>query len=125
MNKNLIFGFWKHLIPIPRRVWQEQVAHGAKRAATALAFMSPDHHKVRDFVVLELPKTGAPLSPETIASRVALPLLRTRRYRTELEKHLTFLFRNEQGAVAWAYPVTVEPTPHRLTFSTGEQVYAA
>jgi hypothetical protein len=38
---------------------------------------------------------------------------------------MTFLFRNEQGAVAWAYPVTVDRTPHYVTFSTGEQVYAA
>jgi hypothetical protein len=43
----------------------------------------------------------------------------------ELEKNLTFLYRNEQGAVTWAYPVTVVPTPHRITFSTGEQIYAA
>ncbi|OGO41196.1 MAG: hypothetical protein A2Z04_05735 [Chloroflexi bacterium RBG_16_57_9] len=27
--------------------------------------------------------------------------------------------------VVWAYPVTVARTPHHLTFSTGEQVYAA
>ena len=38
---------------------------------------------------------------------------------------MTFLFRNSQGAVTWAYPVTVEPTPHRVAFSTGEEVYAA
>jgi hypothetical protein len=43
----------------------------------------------------------------------------------DLEKKLTFLFRNEEGAVAWAYPVTVDKTPHHLTFSTGEQLYAA
>jgi hypothetical protein len=43
----------------------------------------------------------------------------------ELEKNLTFLYRNEQGAVIWAYPVTIEKTPHRITFSTGEQIYAA
>jgi hypothetical protein len=38
---------------------------------------------------------------------------------------MTFLFRNEQGSVTWAYPVTVDQTPHRVTFSSGEQVYAA
>ncbi len=42
-----------------------------------------------------------------------------------LEKHMTFVFRNEQGAVTWAYPVTVDRTPHRVAFSTGERVYAA
>ena len=43
----------------------------------------------------------------------------------DLEKHMTFLFRDEQGAVEWAYPVTVAQTPHRLTFSSGERVNAA
>jgi hypothetical protein len=38
---------------------------------------------------------------------------------------MTFVCRNAQGAVVWAYPVTVEPTPHRATFSTGEELYAA
>ena len=30
-----------------------------------------------------------------------------------------------QGAVTWAYPVTVDQTPHHLTFNTGEKIYAA
>jgi hypothetical protein len=42
-----------------------------------------------------------------------------------LEQHLTFLFRNKQGSVVWAYPVTVDPTPHRVTFNTDEQINAA
>ena len=28
-------------------------------------------------------------------------------------------------AVAWAYPVTVDTTPHHVSFDTGEQLYAA
>lgn len=43
----------------------------------------------------------------------------------DLETHLTFLFRNEPGAVARANPETVERTPHQVTFSTGERLYAA
>ena len=43
----------------------------------------------------------------------------------ELETRLTFLFRNDEGAVAWAYPVTAEPTPHHAAFSTGERLDAA
>ncbi len=125
MNKSLILGLWKHLVRIPRPVWQSMVSRNAKDGQASLHFMSEDHHKVRDFVVLELPKTGAPLSAETIARAVNLPLPRTQEVIAELEQHMTFLFRNAQGEVAWAYPVTVEPTPHRVTFSSGEQVYAA
>jgi hypothetical protein len=43
----------------------------------------------------------------------------------ELERNLLFLVRGESGAVAWAFPVTVEPTPHRLNFSTGERLFGA
>ena len=42
----------------------------------------------------------------------------------ELEKKL-IIYRHEQGAVVWAYPATADKTPHCLTFSTGEQGYAA
>jgi hypothetical protein len=42
----------------------------------------------------------------------------------ELEAHLTFVFRNEAGAVTWAYPVTVDETPHHATFSTGEEAWS-
>jgi hypothetical protein len=38
---------------------------------------------------------------------------------------MTFLFRNEHGAVEWAYPVTAARTPHRVAFSTGERINAA
>jgi hypothetical protein len=38
---------------------------------------------------------------------------------------MTFLFRNDGGSVTWAYPVTVEQTPHHMSFSTGERAYAA
>jgi hypothetical protein len=87
--------------------------------------MSKEHHLVRNFVVKEMSIAGEPLSPVYIAQKLGLPLERTEVILGELEKHLTFLFRNEHGAVIWAYPVTVEKTPHHITFSTGEQLYAA
>ena len=79
----------------------------------------------RNFVVRELPNAGEPLSPEFIAQELDLPVSRVNLILEELEKHLTFLFRNKQGAVTWAYPVTVDRTPHHVTFNTGEQIYAA
>ena len=38
---------------------------------------------------------------------------------------MTFLFRDNHGRVVWAYPVTVEKTPHHVRFDTGEELYAA
>jgi hypothetical protein len=106
-------------------VWQGHVTKSAEGTVAKLAFMSEEHHLVRDFVVMEIPRVGEPLPPETIAGALDLPLERVVVLLDELEKNMTFLFRNEHGAVTWAYPVTAAQTPHRVAFSTGEQGYAA
>jgi hypothetical protein len=125
MNKSLLLGVWRFLLHIPRPIWQQEVARSARASEKSLAFMTPNHHKVRDFVVRELPRLGKPIPPETIAKSLNMELEQVLPILDELERNMTFLYRNEQGAVTWAYPVTVEQTPHRITFSTGEQIYAA
>jgi hypothetical protein len=120
MDDSLLLGLWRCMLPIPRAVWQRHL-HTDSR----LDFMSEQHHRVRDFVVKELPRVGEPLSPQFIAQELRLPLAQVTDILDELEQRMTFLFRNEHGAVAWAYPVTAERTPHHVTFSTGEQIYAA
>jgi hypothetical protein len=125
MRNNLLLGLWRLMVPLPETVWQGQVSKGAEGTVASLAFMSQDHHRVRDFVVMEIPRTGESLSPETIAGALDLPLARVIELLDELERNMTFLFRNEGGAVTWAYPVTVDRTPHRVASSTGEQGYAA
>jgi hypothetical protein len=92
---------------------------------TRTGFMSKEHHLVRNSVVRELPRVGKPLSPDHISRELNMPVARVNVILDQLEKHMTFLFRDSEGAVAWAYPVTVEATPHRITFSSGERVYAA
>jgi len=87
--------------------------------------MTKDHHRVREHVVLELPKVNVPISPQQIVKSLDLPIDRVNVLLDDLEKHMTFLFRNGEGAVTWAYPVTVAQTPHRIDFSSGEQIYAA
>jgi hypothetical protein len=87
--------------------------------------MSEIHHLVRYFVVRELPHIGQPISPALISQALKLPPDRVETILDELEQHLFFLVRNEVGAVTWAFPVTVEETPHHLRFNTGEQIYAA
>ncbi len=87
--------------------------------------MTEEHRMIHHFVVKELPYIQEPLSPAIITKKLDLSLARVTAILDELEKHMTFLFRNSEGAVVWAYPVTVEATPHHVTFSTGEQVYAA
>ncbi len=125
MNKSLLLGLWRFLLRVPRPIWQQEVTRSAIAGEKSLAFMTADHHKVRDFVVREMPRIAKPIPPETIAERLHLELPRVISILDELEKNMTFLYRNAQGEVTWAYPVTVEPTPHRIAFSTGEQIYAA
>ena len=110
---------------IPRKEWEQEIANVPQHFKTKLSFMTADHHRVRNVVVRELPVAGEPLSIEFIARQVDLSASRVTEILDDLEKHLTFLYRNPQGMVAWAYPVTVDQTPHHLTFSTGECLYAA
>ena len=125
MRNSLLLGLWRLMVPLPEMVWQGQVTNGAAGTVTSLAFMSEYHHRVRDFIVTEIPRAGEPLSPEAIAKALALPLEQVLALLDELEEKMTFLYRNEWGAVTWAYPVTAAQTPHRVAFSTGEQGYAA
>jgi hypothetical protein len=114
-------GVWNYVLPIPGPIWRSQIRGDPAK----LDFMSEQHHRVRDFAVTELPRVGKPLTPELIARELDLPQARVVELLRDLERHMTFLFRNQEGAVTWAYPVTVDETPHHLTFSTGERLNAA
>jgi hypothetical protein len=91
-----------------------------------LAFMTPHHREVRNFVVRELPRNGGtPLSAPQIAKSLRLDLKLVANLLEELERRLFFLVRNARGEVSWAFPVTADQTPHRLQFSTGERIFGA
>jgi hypothetical protein len=76
-------------------------------------------------VVKNLPGLARPMPPDFIADRLGLSNAQVVRILDELERRLIFLFRPGGREVVWAYPVTVEPTPHRLVFSSGEKLWAA
>jgi hypothetical protein len=115
----------RQITKIPRAGWEQGLSAVAQHIGAGLSFMSDEHHLVRNFAVRELPNAGRPLSPEFIADKLNLLADRVNIILDDLEKHLTFLYRNEQGAVAWAYPVTTDITPHHVSFSTGEQTHSA
>ena len=54
MGDSLLLGLGRYMIPIPRLLWQRLPRAQARRLRAGLAFMSEDHHRVRDFAVLEL-----------------------------------------------------------------------
>ena len=125
MANTLLKGLWRLMIPVPGPLWESRVASARRHIQQSLGFMGEDHHAVRNCVVRELPNEGRPISPALISERLELPLDRVNAVLQELEEHKTFLFRNDDGHVAWAYPVTVDETPHRVTFSSGETLHAA
>jgi hypothetical protein len=125
VDNSLLIGLMRYTFPMPRVLWQKQVARNASRMDAGQDFMSSEHRLVHRYVVREIVCSGKPLAPETIARALNLQIERVVAILTELEEHKGFLFRNAEGAVNWAYPVTAEKTPHLLKLNTGEQVYAA
>jgi hypothetical protein len=115
----------RRMLRVPAAVWKRNVRSEARRSAARLDFMGPVHHRIRNFVVTELPRAGHPLSPETIAAALDLEPDLVGEILDELEAHLTFLYRSDGRNVDWAYPVTAEETPHKLTFDNGERFFGA
>ena len=125
MNEMILHGKGDQIVSIPRAVWEEHLSAAPEHADSRLKFMSTDHHRVRNYVVREIPRKGAPIPPEYISADLNLPLPQLVPILDVLEKKLFFLVRDEEGTVVWAYPVTAHPTAHSIKFSTGEQIYAA
>ena len=125
MKENVLLSAGQMFTEIPRETWEQHVKQAPEDIAKTLGFMTNAHHLIRNFVVRELPSVGKPLSPEWISAELNLSLKKTIEILDELEKNLFFLVRNEQGDVTWAFPVTADKTPHRMTFSTGERINAA
>jgi hypothetical protein len=120
-----MMGLWRYIFNVPPFLWEKQIARATKKFEKEHSFMTQSHRLVHHFVVRELPRTGRPMGPAYIAKSLNLPVDQVNAVLDDLETHMTFLFRNEQREVVWAYPVTVEKTPHHVTFQTGETLYAA
>ena len=113
MRSAILLGLGGWMIPIPGVVWRRVMRANAGKTRGALQFMTPDHHRVRDVAVDRLFRAGAALGPEDIARSLNLSLPRVGEIVDDLERHLTFLYRSAGPDVTWAYPVTVDRTPHR------------
>jgi hypothetical protein len=125
MDEFILAGIEGEITRVSAADWKRQLAEVPERISHRLDFMSDDHHRVRNFVVEELPRAGKPIEPKTISDSLRLSPGKTAKILDDLEKHLFFLVRNHEGAVSWAFPVAADETPHRLVFNTGERLYAA
>ena len=125
MSEVVLLGRGKEITSIAREAWEGKLAGAPARISERLAFMSAEHHLVRNFVVRELPRLARPMSLRHIATSLNLSLERVFAIVDELETNLFFLVRDGNNEVSWAFPGTVTETGHHLFFSTGERLDAA
>ncbi len=117
-----IGGFF---LPLPAAVWRRLIPRLARRIRAADQTLSDQHRAVQHFAVREIPRSGKPLAPEAIAEGTGIPASEVVPLLERLERKMRFLWRDPEGRVTWAYPVTAEATPHHMAFSTGERLDAA
>ena len=125
MRETILLGRDKEIHEIPDTMWRQHLAQTPQHGQHRLSFMTEAHHQVRYFVVREMINTQKPIKPEFISEALKLPLEQVKTILEELERKLFFLVQNEQKAVNWAYPVTVETTAHKLIFNSDKRLYAA
>lgn len=126
MSDTILVGRGKHIHEVPAANWREHLEAARAHVPHRLSFMTEEHHRVRNFVVYELPRNeGKALRTEDIARRLDLALERVVALLAELQRGLFFLVLNAAGDVSWAFPMTAERTPHALYFSSGEEIWAA
>ncbi len=126
MIDRIIIGRRENIYEMSAENWRKHLTAARQHTQMRLSFMTDGHHRVRNFAVRVLPRTqGKALSAAEISRRLDLSLDRVVAILEELQKNLFFLVLNELGEVSWAFPVTSDRTPHRMSFSSGESVFAA
>ena len=125
MEQNILLGQGQKILEIPQATWKSHLTQIPQHSQSRLSFMTDAHHQIRYFVVKEMANTQKPIEPEFISDKLNMPIELVKSILEELERKLFFLVRNEQGAVVWAYPITVETTPHKLSFASGQRLYGA
>jgi len=123
--RRVLLGFKRRMVAIPWFLFTRILPREAKKTKRVLGGLDDEQRRVHHFVVKELPSLARPMPPDFIADRLKLDESRVIQILDELERRLIFLFRPGGRDVVWAYPITAEPTPHQLAFSSGERIWAA
>jgi hypothetical protein len=125
MENSVLLGVGKKVFPAPFWLCKAGISIAGKVMRTVYPrIFSKDHYKVRSFLFLELLRLRKPISPEHIAESLNMPLDRVREILDKIGKRQNWIVRNAHGEVTWTYPVTVEETKFKITYNTGEQVWA-
>ncbi len=111
---------------VDEAAWKDAVAAHVTHMPQRLAFMTPAHHRVRNAAVLGLPRNGGrPLSMTQLAEAAGVSERDARAIAAELERNLFFVVRAGEDHVSWAFPVTSDRTPHRVSLDSGESIFGA
>jgi hypothetical protein len=121
----VLLGVKHRMVRIPWFLFGRVLRREAAKTKKVLGGLDEEHRRLHHFVVKNLPNLARPMTPGYIAEHLNLDKARVIQILDELERRLIFLFRPGGQDVVWAYPLTVEPTPHRLAFSSGERIRAA
>ena len=125
MNGTILVGSGRQIRRVPDDAFVQGIKGLPSRMEARLAFMAGEHHMVCDFVVREMTRQPRPISPQQISLVTGLDLRKVSVILSDLERNLFFLVRNSDGDVSWAFPLTTSPTPRKLTFSTGGNIFGA
>lgn len=118
-------GVWRLMLRLPEAIGRRRVAAVAAKAAAIMAEFTDEHRGLHRFVVAELPRAGEALTIERLAEERSLPPATVKQLLDDLGEKKALIARDDNGAVVWAFPMTVTETPHGLSFKSGERLYAA
>ncbi len=118
-------GVRRHMLSLPMAIGRRRVSAFADQARSVIGGLSALERRLHRFLVAELTRAGEPLTPDAVAEALDLSREDVVRMLDALGARKALIARNADGAVTWAYPVTVTPTAHHLRFRSGERLYAA
>lgn len=88
----------------------------------AKARLTPLEDEVRKYILRRFARTGKPPSPEEIARELKLPSISVNQAVEKLNKF--DIISTNGGEIISAYPFSAIPTPHKVVFEDGHEVYA-
>ncbi len=125
MSDWAMVGVWRFILRIPPAIGKKRASQFAAKLREVAGTLSVQDRAIHHFTVRELPRLGGRMPPQYIAKSLDLSPAAVTEVLAGLEARMSFVVRDEEGAVTWAYPVTAETTPHRIRFRSGETLYAA
>lgn len=125
MVDHMNVGFRRHVLKLPAAVGRRRVRALTDRARSIMAELSDEDRSLHLFLATQLPLVGLPLTPAWIGGQRDIAAAVVAEQLDRLGQRKALIARNAVGDVTWVYPVTVDSTPHHLTFESGDRLDAA